>query len=178
VEEGEAAFYGPKIDVMFRDSLDREWQLTTIQLDFVQPERFDMTYTSDAGTKERPAVIHAALLGSFERFLGIIIEHFNGVFPFWLAPTQVAVVPVSDAQSTEASTIADKLISSGFRAEVYAGSDSLGKRIRQVGKDKIPLKIVLGDKEIESQTVTVEFLNGKKETTTTNDLIHFMNSRK
>jgi threonyl-tRNA synthetase len=159
--KGEAAFYGPKLDFMFNDAIGREWQLATIQCDFNLPERFDLSFINEKGEKERPVVIHRAISGSLERFMGVMIEHFAGAFPVWLSPVQVAVVPVSDKQSEYAETIKDALFEKGIRVTLLQ-DDSLGKRIRQAKTQKIPYQIVIGDKEKEANTVTVEGRNGLK----------------
>jgi len=154
--EGEAAFYGPKLDFMFKDALGRTWQLSTIQLDFNLPNRFELEYTGAGNTKERPVVIHRALLGSTERFLGIIIEHFAGAFPLWLAPVQVWVLPISEKHKEYAGEIAEKLRSEGIRVELRDEDETLGKKIRETNKQKIPYFLVIGDQEIASAQVTVE----------------------
>lgn len=151
----EAAFYGPKLDFMFKDAIGREWQLATIQCDFNLPERFELAFTNEKGEKERPVVIHRAISGSLERFMGVMIEHYAGAFPTWLSPVQVALLPVSDAQADYAKDIQNKLIEAGIRTKWFA-DDSLGKRIRASKTEKIPYQIVIGNKEIESNTLTVE----------------------
>lgn len=155
IEEGEAAFYGPKIDIQVKDSLGRQWQLATVQLDFIQPENFDMTYTSQDGSKERPAVLHVAIFGSIERFMGILIEHYAGKFPFWLSPEQVRILPIAESHLEYAQSINDQLAHLGIRTSVDAG-DSLGKRIRSAKTDLVPYFIVIGDDEVNNQTVTLE----------------------
>ncbi len=154
--EDEAAFYGPKLDFMFKDAIGREWQLSTIQLDFNLPERFELDYTNNQGTKSRPVVIHRAMLGSVERFMGIMIEHFAGAFPVWLSPTQVTVVPVMENQAEYAESIFKVLKEKGIRVKLDASNDSLGKRIRAAKTMKVPYVIVVGDKEKDSQTLTIE----------------------
>lgn len=158
--EGEAAFYGPKLDFIFRDVIGREWQLSTVQLDFNLPERFGLEYTADDGNKERPVVIHRAVLGSTERFLGILVEHYAGAFPLWLSPVQVKVLPVSEKHAAYAGVVAQKLKEAKIRVELDASDESLGKRIRQAKLEKVPYFLVVGDKEIESETVTVEGRGG------------------
>jgi threonyl-tRNA synthetase len=153
--EGEAAFYGPKLDFMFKDAIGREWQLATIQCDFNLPERFDLSYVNEKGEKERPVVIHRAISGSLERFMGIFIEHTGGAFPLWIAPTQVWILPVSEAHHAYALKVEDKLKAAGLRTELRI-EESLGKRIREGKLEKIPYFFVVGDKEVESKTVTVE----------------------
>ena len=156
VEEGEAAFYGPKIDIRVKDSMGRDWQLTTIQLDFNQPENFDMDYTGEDGKKHRVVVLHVAIFGSFERFIGILIEHFVGNFPVWLSPVQVAMLPVRENHEEKATEITNKLKEQGIRVDYLDSSDNLGKRIRKAKDGKVPYTIIIGDKDIEAGMVTVE----------------------
>lgn len=156
IAEGEAAFYGPKIDFMATDSLGREWQLATPQLDFVQPERFGLKYTDAKGEKQTPVMVHFALLGSLERFLSVYIEHVAGNFPTWLAPVQVAIIPISAEKHLEyVNQVAKKLQVSGFRFQVMNDNESLGRRIREAETQKIPYLLIIGDKEIEVQAVSV-----------------------
>ena len=150
---GEAAFYGPKLDFIFKDVIGREWQLSTIQLDMNLPKRFELEYTGANGAKNQPVVIHRAILGSTERFLGILIEHYAGAFPLWLAPVQIAVVPVSEKHLDYAKKIKSEL--SGFRAEISDENETLGKKIRNAELQKIPYVLVVGDKEIEGNSVNV-----------------------
>ncbi len=160
--ENEAAFYGPKLDFVAKDAIGREWQLSTIQLDFNLPERFELEYTSNEGKKETPVVIHRAILGSTERFLGIIIEHFAGNFPLWLSPVQVKVLPVSEHHSEYAKKVHEELVASGIRVELDDSNESLGKRIRVAKTEKTPYVLVLGDKEVEAGTVTAEHRGAEK----------------
>ncbi len=154
---GEAAFYGPKLDYKFKDAIGREWQLATIQLDFLMPERFGLEYTDKDGSKKTPVMIHRAITGSLERFLAILIEHFAGTFPAWLAPVQTQIIPVaSDSHGQYAREVAAELNEAGIRVEVSDGDDSLGKRIRQAKIEKVPYLLVLGDTERQNQTVKVE----------------------
>ncbi len=155
IGEGEAAFYGPKIDIMVEDAIKREWQLTTVQLDFTQPENFELTYTGEDGKDHRPAVLHVAIFGSFERFLGILIEHYGGAFPFWLAPVQVRVVPVVEKFNAYGQEVLKTLEKAGIKVEIDDSGDSLGKKIRNAELMKIPLVLVVGEKEAESKAVTV-----------------------
>jgi threonyl-tRNA synthetase len=157
---GEAAFYGPKLDFMFKDAIGREWQLATIQCDFNLPERFSLAFANNKGEKERPVVIHRAVSGSLERFMGIIIEHFAGAFPLWLSPVQIKVLPVSEHQADYAQKVYDKLRAVGIRVELDDTNDSLGKRIRVAKTEKTPYILVLGDKEKEAGTVTAERRGG------------------
>lgn len=153
---GEAAFYGPKIDFMVKDAIGREWQVATAQLDFNQPERFELEYTGADGTKHRPVMVHRAITGSIERFLGILIEHYAGAFPAWLAPVQAALLPISDAHLEYAKSVAQKLNAAGIRYEIMADEGTLGKKIREGKTQKIPYLLVIGDKEIEAKAVGVE----------------------
>lgn len=165
IGEGEAAFYGPKIDILVKDALGREWQLSTVQLDYVQPENFDMTYTSEDGKAERPAVLHVAILGSLDRFFGIIIEHFGGAFPVWLSPVQTRILAVSEKQQQFAEKIFETLKSHGIRAELADANETLGKRIREAELMKIPYILVVGEKEVRNNSVTMR-IRHKKETET------------
>ncbi|HEY1037369.1 MAG TPA: threonine--tRNA ligase [Candidatus Paceibacterota bacterium] len=162
VGEGEAAFYGPKLDFMFKDAIGREWQLATIQCDFNQPERFDLSFINEKGEKERPVVIHRAISGSLERFLGVMIEHVAGAFPLWMSPVQVKVVPIGERQSEYANEVHKALKAAGIRVQTDDSNDSLGKKIRNAKTEKIPYALVLGDKEVESKTVTIESRNGNE----------------
>lgn len=168
---GEAAFYGPKLDFMAEDSHGRLWQVATIQLDMNMPERFDLTCINEKGEKERIVMIHAAIMGSIERFLSVLIEHLQGAFPLWLAPVQAAVLPVGEAHETYAASVAEKLRDAGIRVELRSG-DSLGKRIREVKLDKLPAFIVVGDEEVKNGTVTVENnRNGDKQTVSVDEFL-------
>jgi threonyl-tRNA synthetase len=156
VEEGEAAFYGPKIDIKVKDSIGREWQLTTIQLDFNQPENFEMDYTGEDGKKHRVVVLHVAILGSFERFMGVLIEHYAGNFPLWLSPVQVKIIPVRTNHNEYAKKVFEILKENNIRAELDEEDKNLGGKVRDAKNNKIPYWIVIGDKEIESKKVTLE----------------------
>jgi threonyl-tRNA synthetase len=155
VSPGEGTFYGPKIDFHITDALGRSWQCGTCQLDFQMPERFDLTYTGADNSEHRPVMIHRALLGSMERFAGILIEHYGGRFPLWLAPVQAVVLPVADRHNDRASEVVQRLRASGLRAGVDDRSESVGRKIRDAELSKAPYMLVVGDKEIESQTVSV-----------------------
>lgn len=155
LEKGEAAFYGPKLDFIFRDVLKREWQLGTVQVDFLLPERFDLEYTAEDGQKHRPVMIHRAPFGSMERFVGILIEHFNGAFPLWLAPVQVMLVPIADRHNDYAHDVSRKLRAAGLRTAVDDSSDRMNKKIRNAQLQKIPYMLVIGDKEMENGAVAV-----------------------
>lgn len=152
---GEAAFYGPKIDFTAKDSLDREWQVATIQLDINMPERFDLNCINEKGEKERIVMVHSAILGSIERSLAVLLEHFNGAFPLWLASVQVAVLPVSDKSIEYAKKIAENLEAENIRIEIYDRNDTIGKKIREAETQKIPYLIVVGAKEEENKTVAL-----------------------
>ncbi len=153
--EGEAAFYGPKIDIKIEDAIGRVWQLGTIQLDFNLPERFDLEFTGDDNLKHRPFMIHRALFGSIERFFGVLIEHYAGAFPLWLAPVQVTVLPITDRINEYAEQVADELRRAGFRVETNTRSDKIGAKIRDAQMQKIPYMLVLGDQEFENKQVAV-----------------------
>ncbi len=153
--EGEAAFYGPKIDIKIEDAIGRIWQLGTIQLDWNLPERFKLEYTGEDGQKHRPIMIHRALFGSVERFFGVLIEHFAGAFPFWLAPIQIAVLPITDRINDYAETVAKELKQLGYRVELNMVSDKIGAKIRNAQLQKIPFMLVLGDKELEDNKIAV-----------------------
>ena len=169
---GEAAFYGPKIDFMAKDSLGREWQVATIQLDSNMPERFDLTCVNEKSEKERIVMIHAAIMGSIERYLSVIIEHFAGAFPTWLSPTQVVVLPISEEKhGVYAKEVFEELKKSGIRTELDLRNESLGKKIRDFKLQKVPYAIVIGDKEVESKNLTVELRNGTKENLSTEGFI-------
>lgn len=152
---GDGAFYGPKIDYHLEDSLGRTWQCGTIQLDFQMPEKFDMTYIGEDGEKHRPVMVHRAILGSMERFIGILTEHFAGAFPIWLSPVQTIILPITDDQADYAREIAQKLKKAGVRAEVDYRNEKIGYKIREAQIQKIPYMLVVGKKEVESQTVSV-----------------------
>jgi threonyl-tRNA synthetase len=160
VDEGGGAFYGPKIDLKIKDALGREWQMTTIQFDFNLPERFDMTYIGSDGNRHRPYMVHRALLGSIERFFGVLVEHYAGAMPLWLSPTQVRVLPISEKHSDYARQVNASFREAGVRSEVDDRSDKISYRIRQAQLEKIPFMIILGDQEAESGTITVRLRNG------------------
>jgi threonyl-tRNA synthetase len=159
--EGEAAFYGPKLDFMFKDCIGREWQLATIQCDFNLPLRFELEYVNEDGDKERPVVIHRAIAGSLERFMGMLIEQFAGAFPTWLAPVQVQILPVADSHGDFAHKLKEELINVGIRTEVEEGRDSLGKRIRNAEMKKVPYMLVVGDKEVDGEDFSVRRYGSK-----------------
>lgn len=155
VNEGDGAFYGPKIDFHIKDCLGREWQCGTIQLDFQMPERFDLTYIGEDGEKHRPVMLHRVIFGSIERFIGILIEHYAGAFPTWLAPVQVRILPISDSQREYAEKIKRELELAGIRVELDERQEKIGYKIREAQLQKIPYMLILGDKEIEANAVGV-----------------------
>ncbi len=160
INEGDGAFYGPKIDFHLEDSIGRTWQCGTIQLDFQMPERFDLTYVGQDGEKHRPVMIHRVVFGSIERFIAILTEHYAGAFPLWLAPVQVKIVPISEVQADYAHQVCEKLVNMGIRAEVDDRNEKMGYRIREAQLQKIPYMLVLGENEKQSGTVAVR--NRKK----------------
>jgi threonyl-tRNA synthetase len=160
IDEGGAAFYGPKIDLKMIDALDREWQLSTIQFDFNLPERFDLTFIAEDGKQHRPYMIHRALLGSMERFMGVLVEHYAGAFPLWLAPTQAVLIPITDRNLDYVRAAADKMRAEGLRVKVDDGSDRMSAKIRDAEKQKIPYMLVVGDREEEAGTVAPRLRSG------------------
>jgi threonyl-tRNA synthetase len=162
VDEGGGAFYGPKIDIKIEDALGRQWQATTIQFDFNEPERFDLTYVGADGQEHRPYMIHRALLGAWERFFGLLIEHYAGAFPIWLAPVQVKLIPVADRHLDYARKLESELRSRGVRAEVDDRSERMNLKIRQAQLEKIPYMLVVGDKEVADDTVSVRLRSGEQ----------------
>ncbi len=161
INAGDGAFYGPKLDFHLADSLGRTWQCGTIQLDFQMPERFDLEYVGEDGEKHRPVMIHRALLGSIERFIGVITEHFAGAFPAWLSPVQVKLLPVTDRAIDYAKNVAAQLDSQGFRVEVDGRNEKIGKKIREATLEKIPFMLVVGDRDMEAGTVSVRTRTGE-----------------
>ena len=158
-DAGGGAFYGPKIDIKIKDSLDREWQCTTIQLDFNLPERFEMTYIDEKGKKQRPIMIHRALLGAMERFIGILLEYYGGALPLWLAPVQIRVIPVGNQHKKYAKEVYEKLQAAGFRSELKDEAETVSKKIREGEVQKIPYLLVVGDKEMKSSAVRARSKN-------------------
>jgi threonyl-tRNA synthetase len=161
VNEGDGAFYGPKIDIKLRDCLDRKWQCATIQCDFTLPERFDLTYVDSDGEKKRPVMVHRVILGSIERFIGVLIEHFAGSFPVWLSPVQAVLLTVTDAQIPYAEGLYLQLRSAGVRIQKDFRNEKLGFKIREAQLQKVPYMLIIGDKEVESGTLTPRFRDGK-----------------
>jgi threonyl-tRNA synthetase len=155
VDEGAGVFYGPKIDLKIRDAMGRQWQMTTIQFDFNEPERFDMTYVGPDGQPHRPYMVHRALLGALERFFGILIEHYGGAFPVWLAPIQAIMIPIADRHNAYAHQVAQELRAAGLRVGVDDSDDRMGAKIRNAQIQKIPYMLVVGDREMGEGTVSV-----------------------
>ncbi len=153
--EGEAIFYGPKIDMKYYDALGRAWQGSTIQFDFNLPERFDLSYISKAGKQERPYMIHRALYGSIERFFALLVEHYAGAFPLWLSPVQVKILPISEDNLSYADEIYSKIKEAEIRVELNSKSETLGYKIREAEKEKIPYIVVLGKNEEKEKTLSV-----------------------
>jgi threonyl-tRNA synthetase len=152
---GDGAFYGPKIDLHMTDSIGRSWQLGTVQLDYYMPDQFELTYTGADNAEHRPVMIHRALMGSFERFMGILIEHYAGEFPLWLAPVQAAVLPIADRHLEYAQEVHDALAAAGLRADVDERTESVGRKIREAELRKVPYMLVLGDREAEQRAVAL-----------------------
>ncbi len=161
INEGDGAFYGPKIDFHIKDCLGRSWQCGTIQLDFQMPERFDLTYIAEGGEKERPVMLHRVVFGSIERFIGILIEHYAGAFPLWLAPVQAKIITISDAQVEYAKKVEEVLSKAGFRVELDDRNEKLGYKIREARLAKIPYMLVIGDKEVQNNVVAVKSRTGE-----------------
>ena len=162
VAEGEGAFYGPKVDFHARDAIGRLWQLTTVQCDFALPERFDMEYMGEDNERHRPVMIHRAILGTIERFVGVLIEHYAGAFPLWLAPEQVRFVPVADRHAEHARGLASRLKERGLRPDVDDSRETVPKKIREAELMKIPYTLVVGDREIEAGTAAVRRLGHRE----------------
>ncbi len=161
LDEGEGTFYGPKIDVKIEDAIGRKWQCTTIQLDFNLPERFDMEYVAEDGSRQRPIMIHRAILGSMERFFGVLIEHYAGSFPLWLAPTQVMVMNITDRQAAYVAEVAEILKNQRFRAETDLRNEKIGFKIRKHTIQRVPYLVVIGDREVEAKTLAVRTRSGE-----------------
>jgi threonyl-tRNA synthetase len=161
INEGDGAFYGPKIDIKLRDCLDRRWQCATIQCDFTLPERFDLTYVASDGERRRPVMVHRVILGSIERFIGVLIEHFAGSFPLWLSPVQAVVVTVTDSQIPYAQDVFRHLREAGVRVQSDFRNEKLGFKIREAQLQKTPYMLVIGDKEVEQGSITPRYRDGK-----------------
>ena len=162
MDPGEGVFYGPKIDIKFESALGKAWQGPTIQVDFNLPPRFDVTYIGEDGQEHLVVMVHRTVLGSMERFLATLLEHYGGAFPVWLAPVQVRVIPVADRHLDYAHELEAKLKSEGIRAEVDARGERINQKIRQAQLEKIPYMLVVGDKEVETDTVSVRLRSGKQ----------------
>ncbi len=163
VNAGDGAFYGPKLDFHLADSLGRTWQCGTIQLDFQMPERFELEYVGEDGEKHRPVMIHRALLGSIERFIGVITEHFAGAFPTWLSPVQAKLLPITDRANDYAKKVEAELDAAGVRVETDLRNEKIGKKIREAQLEKVPFMLVVGDKEAENGQVAVRTRRGGDE---------------
>lgn len=161
IDPGEGVFYGPKIDIKIKDVLNRSWQCSTIQVDFNIPERFDITYRGKDGKDHRPIMIHRALMGSLERFMGVLIEHYAGAFPLWLAPVQIEVISISEKHAAYANKIYTQLLNHGFRVRLNIENEKVGYKIRNATLNKIPYMVIIGDKEIENTTITVRRRDGE-----------------
>ena len=159
--EGEAAFYGPKIDIQVADAIGRRWQLTTIQVDFNLPERFDITYEDMDGTRPRPVMVHRAIFGAMERFVAVLIEHFAGAFPVWLAPVQVAVIPIADRHAAYCESVAERLREAGLRVQVDARGERMNRKIRDAQLQKTPYMLIAGDRDIKAGKVSVRLRTGE-----------------
>lgn len=162
INEGDGAFYGPKIDLIMTDALNRKWQTGTIQLDFQLPRNFELTFTNEKGELETPVVVHRVIYGSFERFIGILIEHFAGDFPLWISPTQVGIVPVSENNFDYSQQIYTQIKAHGLRAEIDLSESGMGAKVNQYRKMKVPYVLILGDKEKENNTVSIKIRGGKQ----------------
>jgi len=161
MDPGGAAFYAPKIDIFFEDALGREWQNATVQLDYQLPQRFDLEYRAADGGFERPAIIHYAIYGSFERFMAVITEHFAGAFPLWLAPVQVMVIPIADRHLEYAAQVRDALAAAGLRSEIDDRSERMQAKVRDAQEQKIPVMLVLGDRDQEAGNVSWRLRTGE-----------------
>ncbi|RUM71498.1 MAG: threonine--tRNA ligase [Sulfurovum sp.] len=169
IDEGGGAFYGPKIDIKITDAIGRKWQCGTIQVDFNLPERFEVEYVAEDNTRKQPVMIHRAILGSFERFIGILTEHYAGEFPFFLAPVQVIFVPISESHVAYAKALKKRLLLEGMDAEVYDKNDSLNKRIRTAEKQRVPYVVIIGDEEVANNTVAIRDRRAKEQYNLTQD---------
>lgn len=165
----EAAFYGPKLDFMFKDAIGREWQLATCQLDFNLPNRFDLSFVNEQGEKERPVVIHRAISWSLERFIGVMIEHFAGAFPLWLAPTQIMFIPVAEKFTDRCYELKALCDTQNLRAKIDTSDDSFAKKIRNAELDKIPYIAIIGEKEVADNTVSIRVYKTKEQATISAD---------
>ena len=160
IDDGGGAFYGPKIDIKITDALGRAWQCTTVQFDFNLPERFDLTFQNAEGGRSRPYMVHRAILGSLERFIGVLIEHYAGAFPLWLSPVQAVIIPIADRHIEYAEQIQNKLVNQGYRVDVDSRSERMNLKIRNAQLQKIPYMLIVGDKELEQETASVRLRSG------------------
>jgi threonyl-tRNA synthetase len=160
-KEGEAVFYGPKIDIKIKDVLGRYWQCSTIQFDFNLPERFDMTFIGEDGKERRPYMVHRALMGSLERFFGVLVEHYSGAFPVWLSPVQVMIIPIADRHLDYARKVEAELKADGLRVQIDGRPERMNSKIREAQMQKIPYMLVVGDKEVEGEGVSVRLRSGE-----------------
>ena len=163
IQEGEGAFYGPKIEIVIKDAMGREWQTGTVQVDFFQAENFDLTYVNSEGKQERPVIIHTALYGSLERFFAILLEHYKGHLPFWLAPVQVRILTITDDQKEYAQNLLETLKKEGIRAELDRSSDKITSKVKSAQLAKIPWMFIIGNKEVDAGTVSIRYADGKQE---------------
>ncbi|MBO99201.1 MAG: threonine--tRNA ligase, partial [Chloroflexi bacterium] len=163
IDEGGGAFYGPKIDIHIEDAIGRLWQCTTVQFDFNLPERFGLKYISSEGEEVKPIMIHRALLGSVERFFGVLVEHFAGAFPFWLSPLQIVIIPIADRHLDYCNEVSEKLKNANFRAQVNDSPDRMNSKIRQAQKEKIPYMIIIGDNEFENEELSIRSRAGENQ---------------
>ncbi|MHB8366609.1 MAG: His/Gly/Thr/Pro-type tRNA ligase C-terminal domain-containing protein, partial [Acidithiobacillus sp.] len=171
VDAGGGAFYGPKIDLKIQDAIGRKWQCSTVQLDFNLPERFAMEYVAEDGTRKVPIMVHRAIFGSIERFFGVLIEHYEGKFPVWLAPVQAVVLPISEHYSEYAESVSDVLVKRGIRAETDLRNEKIGYKIRAHTLRRVPYLLVVGEREKEAGTVAVRDRNGQDLGTLTIDAV-------
>ena len=160
LNEGDGAFYGPKIDIKLKDAIGRKWQCATIQCDFALPERFDLTYMDSDGKRKRPVMLHRVVLGAMERFIGVLIEHYGGKFPVWLAPVQVMIMNITDDQEPYVRNIYNAMIDEGIRAELDTRNEKLGLKIRESVVKKIPYMVIVGKNEMENNSITVRVRDG------------------
>ena len=161
VEEGGGAFYGPKIDIHIQDAIGRLWQCTTVQFDFNLPRRFGLTYIGADGAEHQPYMVHRALFGSMERFMGVLIEHYGGAFPTWLAPVQATIIPIADRHHDYAEGVRARLLSAGLRAETDLRNERMGFKIREAQMQKTPFMLIVGDREIAADAVGVRLRSGE-----------------
>jgi len=174
INEGDGAFYGPKIDVKIKDAIGRSWQCATIQCDFNLPERFDIHYIGSDGERHRPVMLHRVILGSIERFIGVLIEHFAGAFPVWISPVQAVVMNITDAQADYAADVASRLRASDVRIELDTRNEKIGYKIREARQQKVPYMLITGDREKDEGTVTVRERSGDQKTMTLEEFIRII----